>query len=305
MIVHENVPIKRFNGFKRVEPIAIDSSAMKEFQKCPRAYFFHYVLSYVPAEEKIWLTWGKAVHKFYESAEINLKKFNNVDMASALAMQAAIQTWGKTKDAPAENKKFAFMNKVNLSNLLVNAAKEWKKEKESGVISVTQSEFPFNHQLSNGVWSSGKMDQLILQSGKRMVRDFKTTSKKWQWYKRELAPSDQFARYTKAAISLTGQSVLGVVADVIICNSEGLKFEREVITYTKEELNAWELAQKHWDDSLKRCRDNDEYPMVERSCNFCDYRDVCTTRSEASQVYMLKSKFKFKVWDNASEEDNG
>lgn len=299
MIIHENVPIKRFKGFTRNESVAIDSSALKEFQRCPRAYFFHYVLGYVPKEEKIWFAWGKAIHKFYEMAEINLAKTQNIDISGALALQKAVQEWGDTKDAPADNKKFAHMNKVNLSQVLTNAFKEWKKEKTAGIIKVIHTEMPFVVQLDNGIWISGRIDQVVSWSGREMIRDFKSTSKKWQWYKRSLFPADQFTRYVYAFRKLSGKPVVGVAVDVIICNSEGLKFEREQTNYTVEELTRWEEAQLHWDAALKRCRETDNYPMVESACNFCDYREVCTTRGEQSQVYVLKTKFIKQVWDNA------
>lgn len=300
MNIHTNVPIKNFKSLPREEPIPIDSSALKEFQKCPRAYFLRYVLCYVPKDEKVWFAWGKAIHKFYEVAENKLKETNgNVDLSGALAMQAGLQEWGDTKDCPPEVKKFAHMNKANLSRVLIAVFKEWKKEKESGHIKVTNSEMSFVVQTKDGIWISGKMDQSIAWTGRKMIRDFKTTTKKWQWYKRELWPADQFIRYIYAMRKLSGERISSITIDVIIYNNEGLKFESEQFNYTSEEIDRWESAQKHWDDSLRRCRENDEYPMVERSCNFCDYREVCTTRGEQSQLYLLKSKFTRHVWDNA------
>lgn len=299
MIIHTDIPIKHFKGLKREEPVPIDSSALKEFQKCPRAYFFRYVLCYVSKQDKIWFAWGRSIHKFYEVAEQMLKVHNNMNIAASLAIQAALSEWGNTKDPSPDQKKFAHYNKENLGKVLTSLFKEWIKEKTAGIIKVIHSEMPFTLQLDNGIWISGRMDQIVNWSGRETVRDFKSTTKKWAWYKRELFPSDQFTRYVYAYRKLSGKPIVSVAADVIICNSEGLKLERDTFNYTNEELQRWEEAQIHWDESLKRCRETDNYPMVERSCNFCDYREVCTTRGESAQVYMLKSNFVREVWDNA------
>jgi RecB family exonuclease len=299
MLVHTDVPIKHFKGLKREEPVAIDSSAMKEFQKCPRAYFFRYILCFIPKDEKIWFAWGRSIHKFYEAAEVNLQKYNNIDIAGALAIQSATNEWGDAKDPPPENKKFAHYNKQNLGKVLKILFNEWKKEKNGGIIQVVHSEMPFAVQLDNGVWSSGRIDQIIKWSGREMIRDFKTTTKKWAWYRRELFPSDQFTRYVYAYRKLSGKPIVSVAADVIICNSEGVKNERDNFNFTNEELSRWEESMLYWDNVIKQCRETDHYPMVERSCNFCDYRDVCTTRGESSQLYMLKTNFTRQVWDNA------
>lgn len=300
MITHENIPIKKFAGLKRYEPVAIDSSAMKEFQRCPRAYFFRTVLGFVAPDEKIYFAWGKAIHKFYEMAEIHLKQTNNIQLSLALAIQNAVTEWGSTKDALPDSKKYKHMTKQNLSTVLLFIAEKWRIEKESGNLHVTQTEAPFVVQLSNGVWISGRIDQVINWSGRYWIRDFKSTTKKWSYYKYEIAPADQFARYTAAFRLLSGLPISGAVVDVI-CSSPETKttLERETVTYTTAELDDWEKSQLHWDAALKKCREEDHYPMCERSCNRCDYREICTTRGESSQLYVLKSKFKLDVWDNA------
>lgn len=304
MLIHKDILVKKFKSFPRVEPIAIDSSALKQYQTCPRSYFFRYVLGYTSVVPAIYFTWGSAIHAFYEEAENTYEEFKNVDLSIGLGIQKAMSVWGKTKDAPADDKKWSHMTKANLANVLRHVALEWKKEKESGILTVTHSEMPFTLQLENGVWISGKMDALVILGGRYWVRDFKTTAKNWVWYKKDISPSDQFARYTKAARMLTGQNVQGVIVDVIIkqANEKPPQFERETVSYTREELEDWERSQLYWDKVLRIAREEDHYPMVERACAFCQFRDVCTSRGESAQVYMLKAKYKFEVWDNAKSE---
>lgn len=303
MDIYKDVNIVKFKTFPRVENIAIDPSALSTFKWCPRAYWFRYVLGYKPREDEVYLTWGSAVHKFYEVAEKEYKKVPVIPVAVVKAIAAAVEVWGKTKD-PLPESKFAFMTKARLSDVLLYLARMWQKEKEQKQFIVHQSELSYLIQLPFGQWISGKIDQIIEEAKRNLIRDFKTTSKKWYWYKRGLNPSDQFICYVYAGREITKSNITGANIDVVLTSKEeGPKLEREPILFSENQIGEWVRGREQWSRILDSCRETDSYPMNERNCPSCAYFDVCKTRDENSQMFLLKSKYKHEPWDPSTHDD--
>lgn len=297
MDIHTDVNITKFKQFARTENLAIDSSALGQFKFCPLSYFYKYVLCYTDEGDAVYFTWGNAVHKFYEIAEKKYKETSNIAISAVNGVNAAMAVWGNRKDPPVDSK-FAFQTKARLSSVLLYLAKFWQKEKEENRFKVVQSEMPYIIQLPFGQWVTGKVDQILSEISRLFVRDFKTTSKKWVYYKRSLNPSDQFIGYVYAARELTKTKIYGAKVDVI-CTSkdDGPKINREDILYSEDQISEWLRGREQWAKFLDSCREQDNYPRNERNCSFCPFYDVCSTRGEAGQAFVLKSKFKNVRWD--------
>jgi CRISPR/Cas system-associated exonuclease Cas4 (RecB family) len=306
MQIYKDVPITKFKGFQRHEPIAPSSSAIMEYKKCPRAFFFRYVLGYTEKESKIYFAWGNAVHKFYEVADKTFRSTNgNADAGIAFGLVAAMKEWGDTKDPSPDDKKFGFMTKARLSDTIMKIGKEWMLEKSNSTRTVIDNEMTFNLQMPHGQWTSGKIDEFIEIRGKPAIEDTKTTTKKWQWYKRQLNPSDQFMRYLWAGQQLTKKQLSEVHVRVIYTTKdEGPKIHRELIMYSPDQVNEWLRDHVYWSKAIDSSREQDNYPKNEKQCNFCQFREICITRGEASQIFVLKSKYKFEPYDNAKSNED-
>jgi hypothetical protein len=298
MLIYENVPIKNWIGFKRVEPIEVGSHLLADYKWCPKFYFLKNVLGYKAPSNPIYITWGSVAHKFFHSLELNYKTHKNVELSIGLATIEAMKSWGNTKDPPPEDRKYGFMTKSRLSDLLVYVSKVWQREKNAGDVEVIYSEQAFNMQLPNGMWIRGRPDQLIRWNGRNLGRDFKFTTIPLEWYERLLKPSDQFARYTYAETKQLNKQVSGQRVDVFfMTRDKGPTFKPFLILYTEEEINTWLREQSYWKQQLDFSRENDLYPKNENRCSRCVFHKVCKEQTQSSEEWTLKSQFKFDPYD--------
>lgn len=312
MLVHKDIPIKHFKSFERHEPVAIDSSALMEFKRCPLAYFFRYVLGFTDKEEPVYFTWGSAYHKYRETLELVYKKNgedkSKLDLYSAEALGAALKLWG-ARNNPLPGSKFAHVTKERLIAACIESHKAWKGEKTRGSIIVLQTEQPFSIELPNGVKRSGRFDQVILWNGRVWGRDFKTTTKDWKYFQRTFWPNDQFSGYTYAQKLLTGKTVAGQLVEAVINRAPTKTEDRlpevqsKIVAINEGQLETWLDEQLYWDQSLKMARENDLYPKNEKSCGWCPYHQVCQGSNEMAQETILKSHYTVRVWDNAAAEN--
>lgn len=304
-VIYENVPIKYFKDFKRVEPKEVNSSRLDDYKKCPEFYRIKHVLGYKPKGDAVYLTWGRTVHKFFETLEILYaqKKYPSNESIVGLAIIEAMKEWGDTKDPPPEDRKFGFMTKSRLSDLLIFASKVWLQEKATGNIEVLSAEKSFSIQLPNGMWISGTPDQpLVKWGGAKYVRDFKTTTKEIKYYRRSLQPNDQFIRYVYSTSELVGEKVTGIIVDIFyMTKDKGPTFHREIISFSKEVLDRWVEDQNYWMKVLDYSRENDYYPQNENQCKYCVFHNVCKSQSQMAKEYVLKTEYVFAPWDNIRE----
>lgn|SRR3990167_2935217 len=304
MTEYHNPPtVKYFKDFRRVEPIDINSSRLSDFKTCPTLYFFKDVLGYKPRYTPVYLTWGGTIHKFRETLEVLYDKGEYpLPAIVGLAVIEAMKYWGDTPDPPATDRKFGFMTKARLSDVMMHIGKLWIQEKDQGDIKVVSAEKSFIIQLPDGSWSSGTPDQWVRWKGKLWGRDFKHTTKDLKYFKRTVFPNDQFVRYTYAEQKLHGERISGQIIDIIHTTRDvGPISHRELIAFTPEVLDKWEEEQKFWVNALSYARDNDNYPQSEKTCSFCPFHEVCQSQTQAGKEYVLRTKYKFEPWDNIRE----
>lgn len=182
----------------------------------------------------------------------------------------------------------------------------WKNEKARRKIEVLAVEQPFNIALPNGEYIGGRADQIIKWNGKIWGRDFKTTSKRIDYFKASLDPNDQATRYVymesklhygDAAIT-EGRLVEGIVFEVLQnMSSKEPELQNVLVTKNQFQMEDWERTEIFWHEIIDMCAERDYYPMSETSCSFCDFRKVCQKPSESSQENSLKNDYILSPWD--------
>lgn len=307
-----------FPNLTRAEPHLRDSTAVTRFQECPRKYFYSMVLGYKKDDDAPWLSFGNAYHKFREVLELHWladpSLANSPDYVIA-ALERATKYFKKHHKPIDKGSKWEFMNIDRLTQSCMLAAQHWLREKKEKRIIVLAIEQPFQIQLDDGEIIAGRFDQTVDFSGKIWGRDFKTSSKNPSYYASSLSPNDQFTRYTYAENKLVGwdendQSQRPPVSGQLIEVIFGNKTLKPIIeTYpaqrTKEEMLTWKKEQLHLHKLMRECREEDVWPMNTKSCNFCEYRKVCSASSESMQQSILKNNYRHEPWDctHSSKED--
>lgn len=279
----------------RNEPRTKDSTAVKGFKKCPRYYFYRFVLGRTKPEGQ-WgsvFAFGSAVHKFLEVL------YETGDVAHAT------QEGLKLFRSPT-HKSFEFQTKERFIQTCVALFNKYNEEQSKKIVEVIAIEQPFVLKFPDGNDVGGRFDQIIKWNGRIWLRDWKTTSKQLQYWKKGLEPNDQAIRYIYGMSCLQfGQDAQGYPNKVIdgvlftaIYNAKtvGPQIENVPSSRTLGQVKRWVDDQMYVHRMMDMCREADVWPQNEDSCSFCDFQEVCNQSTEAGMVNMLKTAYVHSPW---------
>lgn len=313
---YTDVPINYMPEMPRYEPVMLSSSAKREYNFCPRAFFYSIVLGFKPKEWVPVFTWGTSYHLFrevlsrtYGYADDTPRKFDEEKAREAYkeAASTAIMYWIKNSQSTL-NTKYDFMTVDRLSKTLLEGFMIWSRERKSGAITVLQVEQLLTVQLPDRHYVSARIDEIIDWNGRLWGRDFKTTSQSLDYYDKGLTPNDQFTRQTYIESKLSGRPVEGVIVDVMYNarptkkDTKGPEGRRFLANRTEFELNTWERNEIQDRKTLAMYRAEDNYPMRESQCYSCKFRSVCKRPSEEAQLAQLKANFVVDPFDNSKSD---
>lgn len=301
----EEVPTRKFlPTLERAEPLIKDHTATQAFKQCPRKYFYRHVLGRVAPVQKNQqiFDWGSAVHKF---CEVYSEK-KDFDIALLGAMRIF--------SAPRPDSQNKFLTADRLIQTCKKLQEYLEKEKASGFTEVLHNEHPWNVDLPNSVQTGGRFDQVIMMGGKLWPRDWKTTTKQPNMFASSLNPNDQAIRYTYAISRLQGWDSTNKdpklkaegIKYVVIYNSSsvGPRVEEFPVLFSNDQLVTWERQQIYLYNWMSLCRLQDEWPMFEGNCGWCDYVNVCRAPTEKEMERRLKENFSFKPWNHMKVEQD-
>jgi hypothetical protein len=335
MEIHKPEVIKNFRDMERSENVILDNSSIAAWKKCPRLYFFQYILHMRPKVEPLYFPFGTAYHKFRELIELRWNEKGKskapsvMDECYAEASSEAFKSFAKaTQDRDFQaDRKWGFLNPARLVESFAVGFQHWQKEKNVGNIEVIMVEQVANINLNpnddeDPIFFSFRADQLIKVNGTRVWgRDFKTTKDDLDYYDRSLTPNSQFSGYTFAESLLTGEAVAGQYVEVLYNKSvppatkvppheRYKKFGPIIQTFpasrTRMELNEWRENQLFFLDQIKVAREKDHYPMNEQyHCRMCQFHSCCSLGTNGARQAHLEAFFIRRVWDNANPSDEG
>lgn len=288
-------PLVKFMAkYTRHEPVVRDHSSVIRAKECKRKYFYNIVLAFKKKGSSPALHFGSCYHTFREVLEKNKDDEKHLD----IAVTAAMEQWKEIGDPPV-GADFDFLTGGRLLKSCLIAYEHWQKEKAQGKVEVIASEQEFIVTLSDGNTKiGGRADQIVRWNGKLWGRDFKATSKNSAWYQRLLEPNDQISRYTLGEGLLTGETIQGQLVELLYnTKKEGPKIIPLIATRTPQQIERWEKDQIFYEKILDLCRNEDNYPMEEAGCTYCDYHSVCKQMTEGAMMATLEQHFEQKPWD--------
>ena len=302
----EPIKVEFMTKYKRYEPAARDSTAIKSAKECFRKYFFSTVLAFRVSKggTPIYFPYGSGYHKFREVLEKEYQKYNNpldCDKCLKPAWEEAEKLW--PGDPQLGSNKWDYLTKKYLLVSCVTGFNWWKQEKIKGTYEVLATEQSFEVVLPNGKTSGGRADQIIRWNGRPWGRDFKTTGTTPEWYERTLDPTDQFFRYTHGESGLLGEAVEGQIIEVLFHrkatkNHQGTPFIKSyLVSHTPAQIARWEKEQVVIERQIDICREEDVWPACETFCGRCQFHNVCKAGTERGMMSKLEQGWYQKHWD--------
>jgi len=299
----EHVPKRKLlPTLDRAEPLIKDHTATAAFKQCPRKYFYRHVLGRVSMTQKNQqiFDWGSGIHKFCEV----YSETGDFDLAWIKGMRIF--------SAPKPDSQNKFLTADRFSETCKKLRDFLDKEKAEGYTKVIANEQPWNVDLPHSVQTGGRFDQLIQLGSKLWPRDWKTTTKQPNMFATNLNPNDQAIRYTYAISRLQGWSsenpdpklkAEGIIYPIIYnASSVGPKIEVHTVLFSNDQLIVWEREQIFLYKLMSICREQDEWPMHEGNCGWCDYVSICRAQTEKEMEYRLKNNFKYSPWNHMKVE---
>lgn len=239
---------------------ALDNTALSAFATCEREYFLAMFLHRRRDEGRApALAYGAVMHVLLEH---HYKTDGNTELAELVA-----RAWWE-KHGHSE---------VGEHRTIERAVTDYRRYRERwgqkpsqeqgrtiGFLEAPMIELPFDiqaGQLTNP-WA-GKIDRIIDLGGHHYIEDHKTTSRLDANYYNAYEMSNQMMGYVWAARHLAPQlNIKGVRLNVIHILKEKTGFERQIITYTREQLEEWESNTEQWIQKIRQAQAS--WPTIEQ-----------------------------------------
>lgn len=291
LIEYDKEKIKFMPKFNRYEPFFQDSTAMKLLMECRRKYALRIIFGRVPkfSPYQVVLDFGSHYHKF---REILNKESYTAAMKHVLSVSLPI---------PPQGNKFEYLTDLRLIKSCKVASEYKQNEEKGGRIKVIAIEQPFNVSIGDGIFISGRADEIVEWNGHLWGRDFKSTSKDQATFSKGLDPNDQTIRYIVGESLLHGVNIKGIIFEGMYnTKTVGPKIYTVLSSRVKYQTDAWIAEQKINNRILNILREEDIWPMdvFKQNCAWCEYANVCRKTSEEAMAATLASDFDLKPWDS-------
>lgn len=285
----------------------MDSSMTSTYKECARKFFYRYVLGRDVKDVPIYFRFGGAYHKFREVFEIELQKNGGVfsEAVANKAISAATDLWNKDGGNPPIGSWYEYMTDKRLIMSCIEAIKKVRAEHISRSFTVISVELPFSVQMPDGFFTSGRIDQVVLQEGEPCIRDFKTTSRLGESYERKLNPNDQFTRYMYALTLLRGtlesvgaEPIRKLYVEVLHNNkTNGPKLHTFLASRSNDQFSSWLRDATTWNHQIAKSFKDDNFPMNETACVSCPYHKVCSSPTSRMQLARLDNDYNVRIWN--------
>lgn len=297
-------------------PEHFDNSILSTFQRCPRKAFYQYYLDRAHDARNFPIQFGVAYHRFREVLELNYldsKDSNDLSDASyrealfELAFNAALEVEGGFEDPPAEAY-HSYLHQTRLLSSCEEAFDHWLGEKRTGSMEILFPEQPFELELPNDEYYTGKIDQVLEWRGRELwIRDFKTTSRMGRTYPEQFDPNNQFTGYVWAAQELSGRQVQGVIVETLYnTKTKGPEIKQFLSTRTPEQVEEWVEEVCYEIERVRQYEEDQMFPKRTLACNDyggCLFRDACKKSHWHTREKWLESNTIESHWDPLNPED--
>lgn len=291
--------------------LAVDSTSLGEFKKCPRSYYYAIVQGWEPRKTSVHLEFGIWFHgacERYDHARARGEDHSQA-LRDAVGWTLA-QTWDKKlnrgwiSDHP-------FKTRFTLVQTLVLYMDHFANDEsmETHILAngkpAVEVSFSFDAERTSAVTGEpqmlcGHLDRVVRFSDQFYISDRKTTGMALgPGFFRQFSPNNQMSLYTAAGFITLGIPVRGVIIDGIQVLVQTARFERGLAHRTHAQIEEWISGTHQWLESMDRCAEMGQWPMNDKSCDMyggCQFREVCS-RPPGARDQWLKMNYKKRIWD--------
>jgi hypothetical protein len=290
--------------------LAIDSTSLGAFKKCPRFYQLSIIEGYRPRVESVHLTWGILAHSTIE----HYHHFRAEDADHETALRGAIRfllkaTWRNgspwQSDHPTKNRFTLLRSMIFYLDRFGSSDPIQTIHLSNGKPAVELS-FRFDSELKTlstqeTILLCGHLDRLGTLNDTPYVVDFKSTqySLSSEWFAK-FTPFNQFTIYILAGRVVWKVPVNDLIVDGCQTTAMTTRFQRGLVTRSDYQLEDWRKGFQFTIREMERCAIKNYWPQRETSCDLyggCDFRGVCSQKTPEASQQMLDGMFHRRIWD--------
>lgn len=285
-------------SFQNGVQFAWDSTSLKNWDTCPRYYYYTNILGWKPKRENDHIRFGKHYATALEHYHKHLFEGADHDEATLrVVREAMIDSHGWQS---LDNVK----TRANLIRTIVWYL-EQHKDDPLKVITLSDGrpavEYSFSIAVDNDIFFCGHLDKIVDFEGHAYVQDQKTTKSTISpQYFRQYSPDIQMSMYSFAGQAIYKNPVKGVMIDAAQIAVGFTRFDRGFAFRPVGVLEEWyDMTMLKIEQAQTATREQ-HFPMRETSChNFggCAFREVCH-RAPFIREKFLEAEFeKQPTWD--------
>lgn len=304
--------VLRDYGLNPRAPEVIDSSMLRDFMDCPSMFYLRHVLGLrkkFGKSDEAKFAWGTAWHGLQEAYWKALLAESPEPAIEALSWLNENFPSSISEETDRHGRSKARMIKI-FFQYLEEKIPEINEIYET--IRLEQFFDVFEEEL--GLRWAGRIDGLRKKrsNGKRVVWDYKTSSKMGPGYFETLEHGFQFKGYVWAFNKISTEACDEIVADVLYTVKNSHAFFRRTIRYTPVELGEWERNTKQILHRMHYLLDNhlfdpEAWDKNYQECNrygFCSFTNVHFTAPIGdSRLRILSDEYVEDRWDPLAHDD--
>lgn len=304
------------SSFSTLNPylqLALDSTSLGAFKKCPRYYQLAIIEGYTPYLESVHLTWGLLAHATIE--HYHHHKFAGATHQESLEKSIHWLLSSTWKDGRPWTSNHPTKNRLTLVRSMVWYLDKFGPSDPIETIQLSNGHpavelsFRFDSQLrtlstDEPILICGHMDRIGKFHGAAKVVDLKSTSHALdqKWYS-QFTPHNQFSIYILAGRIVYNIPLNDIIVDGVQALANKSVFDRQIITRSDFQLDEFLDSFKFYARQMEQCATDcgsKNWPQNDKSCDLfggCEFREICSQKSKLSQDQLLAAKFKRRVWD--------
>lgn len=291
--------------------LAVDSTSLGEFKKCPRAYQLGIIEGWQTSRISVHLEFGIWFHGACERYDHQRADGAPHQDALRVALHWVMQqTWNKKLNRGWVSD-HSTKNRLTLVQTLVWYLDHYSLDEQvithrlaNGKPAVELS-FSFDSGTTSQLTGEPKMlcghlDRVVVMADHFYISDRKTTGGSLgPGFFRQFSPDNQMSLYTAAGFIALDIPVRGVLVDGIQVLVGSSRFERGLAHRTQGQIEEWLAATHQWLGQMDQCAESGDWPMNDKSCGLyggCQFREVCS-RPPGARDQWLRLNFTRRVWD--------
>lgn len=288
-----------FSAYNPHLQVKWDATSLAALKTCPRKYQLSILEAWRPNETALPLTFGVSFHLAIEvflKAQANGKSF---DQAQLLALESAL-TFTTTGTVPDTKR-----NLFTLARGVVWWTQHHKDDPFKTLVLNKKPAVELTFSFDSGIKNShnepivlcGHMDRVATLGDDLWVIDLKTTAQQLnERYFNQFTPDGQVSMYAYAAQVIFKKKSKGVMIDGVQLLVNSNAFQRAPIYRTEDQAQEWFKELPQWLAAAETYANTDTYPMNDRACFMCEFRQVCSAQPQ-NRRRLLESLYRKQQWD--------